>query len=191
MKKKLKAKLKSKHEVTLSLKEIWPQERDIFIRPERMKYVRRLIKEDTCVFCTAAEKKPQLKTLCVFQTKYSMLVLNKYPYNNGHILVIPKRHIGVIWDLTDTEYRDLTLLLRKSIKILYDVYNCEGVNMGLNHGAVAGAGIPEHLHFHVVPRWRGDVNFFPLIAETKVLVESLEDSYKKIRRAFLKEVRNA
>jgi ATP adenylyltransferase len=188
---KKKKKELSRKNVTLSLKEIWPQERDIFIRPERMRYVRRLIKEESCVFCAAAEKKPQFKTLCVFQTKYSMLVLNKYPYNNGHILVIPKKHIGDIWGLTNAEYKDLTLLLRKAIKVLYDVYDCDGVNMGLNHGAVAGAGIPEHLHFHVIPRWRGDVNFFPLIAECKVLVESLEDSYKKLRRALLKEVRNA
>jgi ATP adenylyltransferase len=143
------------------------------------------------VFCAAAEKKAQFKTLCVMQTKYSMLVLNKYPYNNGHILVIPKKHKGAIWDLTNAEYKDLTQLLRTSIKVLYDVYKCEGVNMGLNHGAVAGAGIPEHIHFHVIPRWRGDVNFFPLIADCKVLVESLEDTYKKLRRAFLKEVRNA
>jgi ATP adenylyltransferase len=177
-------------EVTLSLKEIWPQERDIFIRPERMKYVRRLVKEEACVFCAASDQKPSFKTLCVLQTRHSMLVLNKYPYNNGHILVIPKRHIGAIWDLTDAEYRDVMELVRKSIKVLYDVYACEGVNMGLNHGAVAGAGIPEHLHFHIVPRWRGDVNFFPLIAECKVLVESLENTYKKMRKAFAKEVRN-
>jgi ATP adenylyltransferase len=184
-------KKKSNSDVAISLKEIWPQERDLFIRPERMQYVRRLIKGDGCVFCAAASEKPQFKTLCVVQTKYSMLVLNKYPYNNGHILIIPKKHTGEIWNLSSAEYKDLTQLLRKSIKILYDVYKCEGVNMGLNHGAVAGAGIPEHIHFHVVPRWRGDVNFFPLIAECKVLVESLEDSYKKLRRAFLKEVRNA
>jgi ATP adenylyltransferase len=122
----IKSRNQNLNEITLSLKEVWPQERDIFIRPERMKYVRRLVKDETCVFCTAADKKPQFKTLCVLHTKYSMLVLNKYPYNNGHILVIPKKHKGQIWDLTAAEYQDLTQLLRKSIRVLYDVFKCEG-----------------------------------------------------------------
>lgn len=169
----------------LNLKDIWPQERDLFIRPERLKYVRRLIKDEGCVFCNSAARTPTIETLCVYQTKHIQVLLNKFPYNNGHLLVIPKRHVGNIWDLTDKEYQDVFHWIRLSIQIIYEVYECDGVNMGLNHGSVAGAGIPEHIHFHIIPRWQGDVNFFPLIAECKVIIESLEDSYKKLRKAFL------
>ncbi len=173
----------------ISLNDLWPQERDIFIRPERLRYIRRLIKEDGCVFCKAALKNPKLDTLCVYQTTYSMVVLNKFPYNNGHVLVIPKKHKANIWDFSKKEYTDLMNLVRLTIEVIYEVYSCAGVNMGLNHGAVAGAGIPEHLHIHVIPRWQGDVNFFPLIADTKVIVESLEDSYKKIKKVFRKKIK--
>lgn len=161
-------------------KDIWPLERDVLFRPDRMKYVRKLIKTDGCVFCHASKKPKSFETLCVYKSKHSMIVLNKFPYNSGHILIIPRRHCGDLLSLSKEEYRDLQDTIRLAMGVLKETYSPGGFNLGLNHGSVAGAGIPEHLHYHLIPRWSGDLNFFPLIAETKVLVESLEQTYEKL-----------
>lgn len=159
---------------------IWPLERDVLFRPDRMKYVRKLIKPEGCVFCRAAKEEISFETLCVYKSTHSMVVLNKFPYNSGHVLVLPLRHCGDLLKLSDEEYVDLQKTIRLTMKCMTEVYEPGGINVGLNHGAVAGAGIPEHIHYHVIPRWAGDLNFFPLIAETKVLVESLEQTYEKL-----------
>jgi ATP adenylyltransferase len=166
------------------LADIWPQERDLMIRPDRYRYVRKIVKPKGCVFCSCARKKESFDSLTLIKTRYSMVVMNKYPYNNGHLLVIPRRHCGDIESLSAAEYSDLMQLLRQAMVVLKRTYACEGMNVGINHGAVAGAGIPDHLHWHVIPRWYGDVNFFPLIAESKVVIESLEDSYRRLRKAW-------
>lgn len=113
-----------------------------------------------------------------------MVVLNKFPYNSGHLLVLPRRHCGDLQKLSAEESADLWRVLNLTMEVLQSVYQPGGLNVGLNHGAVAGAGIPDHLHFHVIPRWAGDLNFFPLIAETKVVVESLEQSWDRLKIAF-------
>lgn len=166
--------------------EVWPMERDVLFRPDRMKYVRKLIKVDGCVFCRAESEKPTLETLCVYKTKHTMIVINKFPYNSGHLLIVPRRHCGILTDLSEAEYTDLSKTLRIAMKAIQEVYEPGGINMGLNQGAVAGAGIPDHLHYHLIPRWSGDLNFFPLIAETKVLVESLEQTFDKLSSYFKK-----
>lgn len=163
---------------------IWPIERDVFFRPDRMKYVRKIIKPKGCVFCNANKDESNLDSLCLFKSKYSMVILNKYPYNSGHLLVLPQRHCGDLLELSKDEWQDLSDLLRKAMQVVQDIYIPSGMNIGLNHGAAAGAGIPEHLHFHLVPRWIGDLNFFPLIADTKLVVEDLPTSYEKLRNAF-------
>lgn len=159
---------------------IWPTEREIMARPDRYKYVRKLISPDTCVFCEAKLKGPSIESLVVYQSELAMVVLNKFPYNTGHLLVLPTRHCGNLTDLSEKEYLELMGLLRRTFNILQKAYTCTGFNIGLNHGAVAGAGIPDHLHWHIIPRWHGDTNFFPLIAETKVLPETLEQTYNRI-----------
>jgi ATP adenylyltransferase len=164
--------------------EVWPQERDYMTRPERYKYLRKLIKTDGCVFCKSAKAGVNFESLCLYQNAEAMVVLNKYPYNTGHLLILPLRHCGDLAKLTESEYRSLQGLLLEAFKIVQQAYECTGLNMGLNHGAVAGAGLPEHLHWHIVPRWHGDTNFFPLIAETKVLSESLEQSYQRLLKYF-------
>ncbi|WP_413575372.1 HIT family protein [Bdellovibrio sp. HCB290] len=166
--------------------EIWPMERDVLFRPDRMKYVRKLIKPEGCVFCNAAKKEVSFDSLCVYKTKHSMVVLNKFPYNSGHVLVLPRRHCGDLLKLSDAEFMDLQDTIRLTMAAINAIYSPGGINLGLNHGAVAGAGIPEHLHYHMIPRWSGDLNFFPLIAETKVLVESLEQTYEKFLEYFKK-----
>ena len=180
-KKVKKAKPKKSEKVFIKIaQEIWPLERDVLFRPDRMKYVRKLLKPEGCVFCRANNMEMSLDTLCVFKSKYSMMVLNKFPYNSGHILILPRRHCGDLLALSIEEYHDLQDTIRLAMKALSEAYRPGGFNLGLNHGSVAGAGIPEHLHYHLIPRWSGDLNFFPLIAETKVLVESLEQTYEKL-----------
>lgn len=175
---------KKKSKKPAGIRDIWPQERDLMIRPDRYRYVRKLVKPKGCVFCGCAKKRESLETLTLVKTKHSMVVMNKFPYNNGHLLIIPRRHCGDLTLLSEAEYEDLMAILRKAMKVIANVYGCEGMNVGMNHGAVAGAGIPNHLHWHVIPRWFGDVNFFPLIAETKVVVESLESSYHRLKEAW-------
>ncbi len=165
---------------------IWPQERDTMTRPDRLRYVRQLkSNHESCVFCEAFGKGLlSFDSLLLYETSLSMVILNKYPYNTGHLLVLPKRHEGQLDLLSLDEINDLAQTVQKCVGILKQVYNCQGLNLGLNLGAVAGAGIPEHLHWHIIPRWFGDTNFFPLIAETKVLVESLETTYNRLRPYF-------
>lgn len=168
--------------------DVWPLERDVMFRPDRLKYVRKLIKTEGCVFCKAAKSEaPDFDTLCVHKTEHSILILNKFPYNPGHLLVLPKIHQGDLVSLSSVAYQDLHELLREAIKALQQVYQPGGINVGLNMGAVAGAGIPDHLHYHAIPRWSGDLNFFPLIAETKTVVESLETTFDRLVAYFKNE----
>jgi ATP adenylyltransferase len=164
--------------------QVWPQERDVMMRPDRLRYVRKLVVPDGCVFCAAAKAKPEFESLLLYRSELAMVVLNKYPYNNGHLLVLPVRHEGDITALTDAEGAELQRLLRESVRILKDNLGTDGFNVGLNLGKVAGAGIPEHLHYHIVPRWAGDTNFFPLLAETKVVIETLEQTFERLLPLF-------
>lgn len=166
------------------VREIWPLERDVLFRPERYKYVRKLVKPQGCVFCTASAERPSFETLCLYKSEYSMIVVNKYPYNSGHVLVIPLRHCGSLLELSNEEYTDLHQTLRMALLAVQQTYNPSAFNIGMNHGEEGGAGIPEHLHYHIVPRWAGDVNFFPMIAETKVVIESLEQTYDRLSSFF-------
>lgn len=178
-------KVKKKKDWAKSLvKAVWPQERDFMERPERYRYVRKLLPETGCVFCECSQAEIGAESLVLVREKDIMVVMNKYPYNTGHLLVLPVKHIGNIWDLSDDVNHRLAFWLKKSADILKKALNCHGFNMGLNHGSVAGAGIPDHLHWHIVPRWGGDTNFFPLIAETKVLPQTLEQTYELLAPHF-------
>jgi ATP adenylyltransferase len=187
-KKKTVKKTSTKKGLALRLNEnIWPLERDVLFRPDRLKYVRKLVAHDGCVFCTAAEKNKSFETLCVYKSEHSMVVLNKYPYNSGHLLILPRKHIGNLLDLSEAEFADLHQTLKLSMQALNESYKPEGINIGLNHGKVAGAGIPEHLHYHIIPRWAGDLNFFPLIADTKVVVENIDQTYERLNSFFIRQ----
>ncbi|MBX3023250.1 MAG: HIT domain-containing protein [Bdellovibrionales bacterium] len=171
------------------MKAVWPQERDFFERPERYRYVRKLLPVSACVFCEGVEAKPSADSLVLINDGHVLVMMNKYPYNSGHLLIVPLEHCGNIWDLDDAVMARMSWWLKRSAQILKEVLNCQGFNMGINHGAVAGAGIPDHLHWHIVPRWAGDTNFFPLIAETKVLPETLEQTYNRLQPHFAKQVK--
>lgn len=166
--------------------EVWAGKRNVLFRPDRMKYVRKLVKDKGCVFCNSAKSKISADTLCVYKTKYTQIVLNKYPYNNGHLLVLPLEHVGELLNLSPERYDDLHRTIRLAVQAIQELYQPSGFNIGLNNGSAAGAGIPDHLHYHIIPRWGGDLNFFPLIADTKVVIENVEDSHSRFLNYFKK-----
>lgn len=154
--------------------------RRVLFRPDRHDYVKKLIPDQGCVFCSAAKNEMSFDTLCVFKSEHAMVVLNKFPYNSGHLLILPRSHKGNLLDLAQNEFEDLNNTLRLAMAAVQDLYKPLAMNVGLNQGKAAGAGIPDHLHYHLIPRWEGDLNFFPLIADTKVVIEALDQTYKKI-----------
>jgi ATP adenylyltransferase len=135
-----------------------------------------------CPFCALVDDDDERRILA--RSDLAFVTLAKYPYNPGHLLVLPTRHTGELEELTDDETAEISVLLRRSIRALRGVADPAGFNVGLNLGRTAGAGIPEHLHWHVVPRWGGDTNFMPVIGHTRVLPELLEDTFAKLKPAF-------
>ncbi len=171
---------------SLKSSELWPRGKNILFRPDRYKYVKSEKNSDhsQCVFCITAQATPSFDTLCVYKSTHAQIVMNKYPYNAGHLLILPLRHQGDLLDLTEDEMSEIYKLTRLAVKALRAEYQPQAFNIGMNMGAQAGAGIPDHLHYHVIPRWAGDTNFFPLIAETKVIIEDLSETYKKLQKHF-------
>lgn len=151
--------------------------------PWRMEYIEGK-KEKGCIFCTYPKKQDQKKVLILSQTLHSFVILNKYPYNNGHLMVVPKRHLSNFEELNPEEGLDLFLVQQKCIEILKKTFKPQGLNIGMNIGKAAGAGLDQHLHFHIVPRWYGDSNFMPIIAHSKVLSESLSKTYQRLSPYF-------
>ena len=152
--------------------------------PWRMTYIEHGSEETGCIFCKKPNQSDLREALVMVQTAHSTIMLNKYPYNNGHLLLAPKRHEKDLPNLSAEEYADLSEALRRSVDIVRKVLNPGGINLGMNLGATAGAGIADHLHWHVVPRWDGDTNFMPVVAETKVISQHLLDSYDRLKPHF-------
>lgn len=140
--------------------------------------------DDRCVFCEALQTDEDQPHHIIYRGEKVFVILNKYPYNNGHMLIIPNRHISIPDMLTIEEREEMMNLIIKSQSVLYSVYHPHGVNIGANIGAAAGAGIAQHMHFHVLPRWNADVNFMTAIADTRVIPESLEVTWQRIREAW-------
>jgi ATP adenylyltransferase len=154
--------------------------------PWRIKYIlaRKNPPSDPSIFSRIAQSDDDETNYVVLRDRTCFAVLNTYPYNGGHLLAVPYRQAADLGDLTDAELCDLMMLVRRCQKALLHVMKPDGFNIGLNLGKVAGAGIVEHLHFHIVPRWSGDTNFMPIIAQTSVLPEALSDLARKLREAF-------
>ncbi len=154
--------------------------------PWRMRYIDTIgRKEEGCVFCTKPAESDDLRNQIVFRSSVCYVVINLFPYNNGHLLVVPYRHIANFHDLTTDEHLDLCKLVDKSLLALKEELRPDGFNVGMNLGRSAGAGIDQHLHMHIVPRWNGDTNFMPVLANTKVISESLDECCSRLRQAFL------
>ena len=141
-------------------------------------------KKDICVFCDALTTTDDHERHIIYRGKTAFVILNKFPYNNGHMLVMPNRHISRPDMMTDEERIEIMNLIVKAQSVLYDVYHPHGVNIGANIGEAAGAGIAQHMHFHVLPRWNADANFMTTVANTRVIPESLDETWEKIRKAW-------
>jgi ATP adenylyltransferase len=144
-------------------------------------------KPEGCIFCLFPAETGEAadrRNLILARTAHSFAILNRYPYNNGHLMVIPRRHTAEFAALSDDELEDLHKLLRRAVQVLREAYHPEGFNIGMNLGVAAGAGIADHLHYHVVPRWGGDTNFMPVIGTTKVMVEHLDQSFETLQALF-------
>ena len=154
---------------------IWAPWRLEFIQSEKPK---------GCILCDKPKQNKDAENYIIYRGRLNFVMLNVYPYNPGHLMVAPYRHIDSIEGMTDDELHEHFEIVRRSTGILRDVYCPGGFNLGLNLGRVAGVGIADHIHTHIVPRWQGDSNFMPVIAETKVLPEALSLTYQKLLGKF-------
>jgi ATP adenylyltransferase len=141
-------------------------------------------KKSGCVLCAARKAADDERHYIVARGKHSFVILNLYPYNSGHCMVVPNRHVPTIGALDEAEYAEMCRFLRKAIAGLGRVSSPDGFNIGSNFGRSAGAGIADHIHFHVVPRWNGDTNFMPVLADTKVISEEMGRTWRRLRDAM-------
>ncbi len=143
-------------------------------------------KPEGCIFCDFPAEPPEndRKNLIAHRAAHSFTILNRYPYNSGHVMVVPRAHVTDLGALSPEEMADLTEELRRAVAVIRAVYRPDGMNVGMNLGRVAGAGIDDHLHWHVVPRWNGDNNFMPVLADVRVIVEHLEAAWERIHAGF-------
>lgn len=141
-------------------------------------------KEKGCIFCNRLKAKDSVKNLIVFRGERCFVILNKFPYNSGHLMIVPKRHCGQIERLSDDESNELFKLTKSSTAIIKRLLKPSSLNLGMNLGRSSGAGVPGHLHMHIVPRWLGDTNFMPVIAATKVLSFPIEPIYRQFKKEF-------
>ncbi len=152
--------------------------------PWRMKYIRDPQAPAGCIFCNAIKKEDGAENLIVKRGRHAFVILNRYPYTSGHVMVVPYKHVGTLAELENEETADIMALIQQSIEVINAVYKPEGYNIGANLGAVAGAGVAEHVHFHVVPRWAGDTNFMTSVAESRVLPEDLCETLARLKDAW-------
>jgi ATP adenylyltransferase len=153
--------------------------------PWRMEYIqsnKEQSEDAECIFCRIQRGEESERVLT--RSELAFVTLNKYPYSPGHILVIPNRHVGDLEDLEDEESLDLQRLMKRSVKALREEYAPHGFNIGMNLGRVAGAGVPDHLHWHVVPRWSADTSFMPVVGETIVLPELVAETARRLAPRF-------
>jgi len=150
----------------------------------RMKYIQHGSKENGCVFCNAQASQDGAENLIVMRGKHAFVIMNKYPYTSGHVLITSMVHQPSLIDLNSDTRAEMMELVNQFIGILTTIYGPEGFNVGINIGKAAGAGVVGHIHIHVVPRWNGDTNFMSTVGETRVLPESLEETYRRIRETW-------
>ena len=140
-----------------------------------------------CPFCVLPERDDARETLVVAESEHAFVLLNNYPYNPGHVMVIPNRHTGSYAELDDATVLDHARLKQRTMSALERAFDPDGLNVGLNLGDSSGGSLDEHLHTHVVPRWHGDTNFMPICSDTKVIVQALDESYEQLHEAFAAE----
>ncbi|MBN2125544.1 MAG: HIT domain-containing protein [Deltaproteobacteria bacterium] len=152
--------------------------------PWRMDYILSNEKNQNCIFCPGEDRSKDAERLILYVGSKSMVIMNRFPYNNGHLLVAPVRHVSGLESLSDEEVLELMGTVRKAVDALKGVMNPEGLNVGLNLGRVAGAGMENHLHVHIVPRWNGDTNFMTVVGDVRVIPEHIQETYTRLLPYF-------
>ena len=158
---------------------------DYLWSPWRFQYISNSGEPGECIFCAAAKNaEHDRESLVVHRARHNFIILNRYPYTSGHLMVVPYAHVSTLADLTVETLSELAFLTRDSERHLRAVYRPDGLNLGMNIGQSAGAGIAGHLHLHVLPRWTGDSNFMTVVGETRVVPEDLSTTWEKLKSAF-------
>jgi ATP adenylyltransferase len=150
-----------------------------------MKYIQGNRTEQGCVFCRAANGEDGLENLVFHRGEGAFMILNRFPYTSGHVMCVPYAHVEQLPKLPRQVQHEVIELVTKAVAVLSEVYQPEGFNVGMNLGEIAGAGIAEHLHMHIVPRWGGDTSFISTVGQTRVLPESLEETYQRVKAAWV------
>jgi ATP adenylyltransferase len=157
---------------------------DYLWAPWRYTYVTKMDEPVSCVFCAKLAPEDDAANLVVHRARHNLVVLNLFPYTSGHMMVIPYRHVATLEELDDQALAEMMLLARDAVRHLRAIYHPEGINLGVNMGRCAGAGVAEHVHMHVLPRWTGDSSFMTTVGETRVIPEDLATTWDKLSRAF-------
>lgn len=153
--------------------------------PWRYTYIRKATQEDECIFCAKLAENNDPENYIVYRGQLNFVLLNLYPYTNGHLMIAPYRHVATLEAADPETLAEMMTLLRECESHLRAIYNPKGINLGMNVGESAGAGVAGHIHMHMLPRWPGDANFMTVIGETRVLPETLDSTYSKLRTAFM------
>jgi len=158
---------------------------DYLWTPWRSTYMKAKKAKSGCIFCAAAQNPADdRETLVVYRGKYCFIILNRYPYTSGHLMIVPYNHVSKLTSISAEGAGEMIELARSAEQVLEAVYRPEGLNMGMNFGAAAGAGITQHIHLHMLPRWSGDANFMTTVANTRIIPEAIGDTYDKVSHAF-------
>lgn len=159
---------------------------DYLFNPWRYQYVTRVDRQDRCVLCDVAgsDEEQDASTYLVHRGRFHYVVVNIYPYNTGHLMVVPYAHVATLGELDAPSLHEMIDLTARAETLLHEEYHCHGMNVGVNIGRCAGAGLHEHLHTHLVPRWAGDINFMTVTGETRVLPETLQETWERFRGRF-------
>ena len=157
------------------MKNLWAPWRKEFILGPR---------EEGCIFCKLAKKKDDRNNLILYRGRHNYIILNRYPYNNGHLMVVPNRHVPNLASMEPAELAELMRLTRRAEMALNEAYTPQGINVGINLGRPAGAGILDHVHVHLVPRWNGDTNFLSVVGNTRVVPEEMGETARRLRPVF-------
>jgi ATP adenylyltransferase len=152
--------------------------------PWRYRYIANAAKDECCVFCRALEANNDPQTLIVHRAKNNFVILNRYPYTSGHVMIVPYAHLGDLAAAPPDTLSEMMLLAQRVEKALDENYHAEGYNLGMNLGRMAGAGITGHIHLHVLPRWTGDASFMTVVSETRVVPEELSTTFERLRKSL-------
>jgi len=152
--------------------------------PWRKPYLEKGVETRDCILCQKPKENEDRKNLILYRGQYCFILLNLFPYNNGHLMIAPYRHLDCLTSLNNQEVLEMIELAQKSERVLGKALSAEGFNLGMNLGKVAGAGIADHIHLHIVPRWAGDTNFLPILGDTKVISERVDSTFERLSPFF-------